>query len=88
MWRLFANCTLLLAAFFLPPYGALLVIFGFIFIFDAFVESVAWAFVLDILYGGGGFFGIHFDYLLTAITIAFFLSSFQIKRMLTFYPIA
>ena len=58
-----SNCILILSVFFLPPYATFLLILVFIFVFDAFIRSIAWAFILDIFYGGGGFLGIHPQYL-------------------------
>lgn len=88
MMRIFSNCILLLSVFFLPPYLAFLLILAFIFIFDTFVESIAWAYILDILYGGGGFIGVHFHYLFTVFAIILFALSFQLKKMLKFYSVA
>lgn len=88
MTRIFSNCILILSVFFLPPYATFLLILVFIFVFDAFIESIAWAFILDIFYGGGGFLGIHSQYLFTIGTVIFFLCSFRIKKMLKFYSAA
>ena len=85
MIRIFSNCILILSVFFLPPYLTYILIFAGIFIFDTFAESILWACILDILYGGGGFFGIHFHYLFTVFAAVFFLCSFQLKSMLKFY---
>ena len=85
MIRIFSNCILLLSVFFLPPYLIFIFILALIFVFDTFAESILWAFILDILYGGGGFWGIHVHYLFTLFTAIFFLCSFQLKSMLKFY---
>ena len=86
--RVFANCVALLSIFFLPPYFTFLFLLSFIFAFDFFLESIFWAYLLDILYGGGGFWIIHFQYIFTVCAIILFFFSFPIKKMLKFYPIA
>lgn len=87
MMRFFSNCILILSVYFLSPYLTFILILAFIFIFEYFVESIAWAYILDILYGGGGFFGIHFHYVFTLLIVIFFPFSFPLKKMLKFYPI-
>jgi len=85
MMRIFSNSILLVSVFFLPPTVTFLLLLACTFIFDTFLESIAWAFVLDILYGAGGFMGIHFQYIFTLVAVIFFFSSFRLKKMLKFY---
>ena len=87
MLRIFSNCILILSVFFLPPYITFILILALVFVFDMFVESIAWAFILDVLYGGGGFWGMHFNYIFTLVALIFFLSSFKLKKVLKFYPV-
>lgn len=88
MTRFLANCILFLAVFFLPPYLTFLLILACIFLFNEFVESILWAYMLDVLYGGAGSWGIHFNYFFTVCACLFFFFSFQLKKMLKFYSVS
>ena len=87
MLRLFLNIIIFLSIFFLPAYITALVIIASIFIFNNFIESMFWAFIIDILYGGGKFFGgLEFNCIFVFAITIIFLISFRIKKILIFYP--
>jgi len=52
------------------------------FIFNNFIEAVIAGLIIDLLYGGGSIFNIHFPYFFTAIILIFYLFSFKFKKIL------
>jgi len=82
MARIISNILLVLSVFVLPVYISVFFILISIFLFDNFVEAILWAFVIDILYGGGGILGIHFVYFFTLIMLIAYIFSFKFKEVL------
>ncbi len=86
MYRLFSNLLVFLSIFFLPVYITALMLIALIFTFDYFVEALLWAYIVDVLYGGGGsIFGFGFNYIFLFIMAVIFLVSFRVKKSLVFY---
>ena len=85
MKRLAVNILILLLVFIFPPYISALIIAGLIFVFDNFIESIVWAYIIDTMYGGGFSFGLHFQYILTVFMIVVYIASFQFKKSVKFY---
>jgi len=81
IYRIVGDVILILSVFLLPSYVSVILIFTSILIFDNFMESIIFGFILDLLYGSGRVFGYHFTYFFTLISIIFYLASFKIKEM-------
>jgi len=82
MSRILINLLIVLSVFVFPPYVSALIILLAIFFINNFFETIAWGALIDILYGGGTIFGLHFAYFFTAIIFIFYLFSFKFKKML------
>lgn len=85
MKRIFSDLLILISVFIFPPYLSALLTVVFIFIFPVFFESIIWAFIIDILYGGGLFWGHEFHYVFTFFVIIIFALSFKLKKQIKFY---
>jgi len=86
MIRLVINLLTILSVFVFPPYVTALFLSLTIVFFPFYFESVLFALILDVVYGGGKIFGVEFPFIFTSIFLVFFLISFKIKTMLKFYP--
>ncbi len=84
MFRLFSNVLIFLSIFLLPSYISILIIILGTLIFEKFLESMIYGFVLDILYGNGSIFGFHFAYFFTLVGIFFYFISFKTKTFIRF----
>lgn len=82
MFRLLANILLILSVFILPVYISVILILLCIFIFNNFIESIIFGYLLDIFYSGGSVFGINFSYSITALIFICYLFSFKLKTVL------
>ncbi len=82
MLRIFVNLLIVLSVFILPVYLSIFLILVLIFIFNNFIEAVVLGFLVDLLYGGGSIFGIHFAYFFTIMMLIFYLISFKLKHMI------
>jgi len=83
--RIFLNIFLFVSVIFFPPYISMVFIFLFIFLYEHFIESIFWAFLLDTIYGSGAFWGVHLPYLFTIGITIIFIISFRFKKMVRFY---
>ncbi len=84
--RICFNILCFLSVLLLPVLVAVAVLVLAIFLCDAFVEAVGWAFLIDTLYSDGTVFGITFHYPVTACMLLVLCASLFIKRMMTWYP--
>ena len=82
MFRILSNFILILSVFLLPVYLSVFLILLSIFLFDNFIEAIAWAFLVDLLYSGGSFFGFHLQYFFTIVVSFFYLVSFRLKTVI------
>lgn len=82
MLRILINLLIILSIFMLPAYISVILILFSIIIVNDFIEAVIWAILIDVLYGGGSIFGLHFAYFFTAVVLVCYLSSFKIKSAL------
>jgi hypothetical protein len=85
MFRFLSVLFILLSLFILPNFITAFLLFIFIFIFDSPFEVLFFAYILDILYHGGVFFGYESLYLFTIIFLFIFIISFKLKTVLKFY---
>ncbi len=84
MMRFFINILVFLSVVYLPTYLGALVVVICIFMYENFIESIFWAYLIDVLYGGGKFFHFAFPYIFTLFIGVLYLSSFKLKKMLRF----
>lgn len=82
MKRILTNILLMFSVFLLPVYVSVIFIVASIFFFNNFVEAMIFGFVIDLLYGNGSIFGIHFAYFFTLIILILYLFSFSLKKIL------
>lgn len=79
MFRILSNFILILSVFLLPVYFSLFLMLISIFLLDNFIEVIAWAFLMDLLYSSGSVFNIHLSYFFTIIISIIYLASFRLK---------
>ena len=96
--RIIIDILLIFSVFLLPPYISFIIIIGLIFVFNNFVESLLASFVLDLLYGiksltiqdNSFLYRVLLDFVCSHrfffITLFIFIISFNLKKMLKFYP--
>ncbi len=81
IYRIIVDIILIISAFLLPNYVSVILIFVSVLIFNNFIESIIFGFILDMLYGSGRIFGYNFAYFFTLISVIFYVISFKIKEM-------
>lgn len=82
MIRILCDIGLLLSVFLLPSYVTFVLVLFCILFLGNFVESIVFGFLLDLLYGGGGFFNINVFYFFTALIFIFYILSIKLKKIL------
>ena len=82
MLRILLNILIIIFLFIFPVYISFILILASIFFINNFMEAIIWGFFLDLLYGSGRIFGVHFPYFFTLIILVFYLISFRLKTML------
>lgn len=82
MIRIFIDLALLISVFLLPPYVTFIFVLITILFFRAFVESIFFGFLLDLIYGGGSLFHFNVFYFFTLLIFIFYIVSIQLKKVL------
>ena len=84
MFRILSNLFILIAVFVLPIYISVFFVILSVFIFNNFIESGVFGFIIDLLYGSGYFFNLHFAYGFTIVMVIFYLVSIKLKTAVRF----
>jgi hypothetical protein len=93
LYRIIIDISLLFLIFILPPYISFVFLIIFIFVLNNFVESIFGSFILDSLYGAksitmydSSFLNMFYSHRFLIIILIIFLISFNLKKVLKFYP--
>ena len=82
MIRIISDLLIVASVLLFPVYISVIFIILAIMFFENFTESIAFGFLIDLLYSGGSIASIHFSYFFTIVMSIFYLLFFKIKTFL------